>query len=239
MPGFRHAAGGQLVQATDAYVGTLRARIVLADDDGVRARLTASWLVQAGWDHVFVLENAHEGQALEQGPEPSPVFGPDVPGISAEALQAQIDEDAVTVFDLSVSRDYRRAHVPGAIWLSRPHLAEALAEIPDGRTVVLVSPDGVLARFAAADLPGREDLVVLEGGFRALAGRPPAADAGASLRPRTRGCLAAPGRRHQHAGRPDAGLPGLGGRLARADRAGWRQPFPHRLNPDAQARTPC
>ena len=38
------APGGQLVQATDQYAGTLRARIVCVDDKEVRAVMTASWL---------------------------------------------------------------------------------------------------------------------------------------------------------------------------------------------------
>ena len=49
------APGGQLVQATDQYVGTLGARIVLVDDAEVRAVMTASWLRQMGWRDVFVL----------------------------------------------------------------------------------------------------------------------------------------------------------------------------------------
>ena len=50
--------GGQLVQATDHYVGTLAARIVLVDDAEVRAVMTASWLRQMGWQDVFVLVEA-------------------------------------------------------------------------------------------------------------------------------------------------------------------------------------
>ena len=52
------APGGQLVQATDQYVGTLGARIVLVDDAEVRAMMTASWLRQMGWTDVFVLAEA-------------------------------------------------------------------------------------------------------------------------------------------------------------------------------------
>ena len=52
------APGGQLVQATDQYVGTLGARIVLVDDAEVRAVMTASWLRQMGWGDVFVLVEA-------------------------------------------------------------------------------------------------------------------------------------------------------------------------------------
>src|SRR5262245_2204671 len=48
-PGAVSAPGGQLVQATDLYAGTLGARIVLSDDNEVRALMTASWLRQMGW----------------------------------------------------------------------------------------------------------------------------------------------------------------------------------------------
>ena len=52
------APGGQLVQATDTYAGTLGGRIVLSDDNEVRAVMTASWLKQMGWKDVFVLPEA-------------------------------------------------------------------------------------------------------------------------------------------------------------------------------------
>src|SRR5580700_11185206 len=42
------APGGQLVQATDQYVGTFGARIVLVDEAEVRAAMTGSWLRQMG-----------------------------------------------------------------------------------------------------------------------------------------------------------------------------------------------
>ena len=57
-PGAISAPGGQLVQATDQYAGTLGARIVLVDDDEVRAVMTASWLKQMGWQDVAVLPEA-------------------------------------------------------------------------------------------------------------------------------------------------------------------------------------
>jgi rhodanese-related sulfurtransferase len=47
---FRSAPGGQLVQETDVFAPVRGARIVLADQDGVRADMTGSWLAQMGWD---------------------------------------------------------------------------------------------------------------------------------------------------------------------------------------------
>ena len=70
LPGSLSAPGGQLVQATDRYVGVLRARLVLIDDTGVRATMTASWLRQMGWDEVFVLAGGLAGK-LESGPDPA------------------------------------------------------------------------------------------------------------------------------------------------------------------------
>ena len=70
LPGSRCAPGGQLVQETDVFAPVLGARVVLVDDDGVRATMTASWLVQVGGREVAVLENALEVVALETGPEP-------------------------------------------------------------------------------------------------------------------------------------------------------------------------
>lgn len=70
LPGFRNAQGGQLVQETDHYAPVRGARIVLADDLGPRADMTASWLAQLGWD-VLVLDWPGE-IALETGTDGAP-----------------------------------------------------------------------------------------------------------------------------------------------------------------------
>ena len=66
LPGFRHYPGGQLVQETDMAAPVRGARIVLSDDKGVRADMTASWLAQMGWE-VYVLEGGYDG-TLEIAP---------------------------------------------------------------------------------------------------------------------------------------------------------------------------
>lgn len=65
IPGFRSAPGGQLVQETDHFAPVRGARIVLADDLGPRADMTASWLAQMGWE-VCVLDGGFDGP-LEGG----------------------------------------------------------------------------------------------------------------------------------------------------------------------------
>ena len=165
LPGFRNAPGGQLVQATDEYVAVRNARLVLADDEGVRARMTASWLIQMGWEDVFVLEGG-----VGSGPLVTGAWQPTLRGTLADA-KVTTDElatrlDAVTVIDLGPSPAYEQRHIPGALWCVRARLGTALAEIPADDPVVLTSPDGTLARLALDEARslGGHDVQALEGG---------------------------------------------------------------------------
>jgi rhodanese-related sulfurtransferase len=150
VPGAVSAPGGQLVQATDQYVGTLGARIVLIDDAEVRATMTASWLRQMGWSDVFVL--AATGN--ETGWPAPPLLGsaplPEL-RIDCAGLAELMAPDEATIVDLSLSRDYRKSHIPGAWFAIRSRLARALARIAPRGTLVLTSEDGVLAGLAAPE----------------------------------------------------------------------------------------
>ena len=66
IPGFRHYAGGQLVQEIDMAAPVRAARILLTDNMGVRSEMTASWLAQMGWE-TYVLDGGYD-RALEVGP---------------------------------------------------------------------------------------------------------------------------------------------------------------------------
>jgi rhodanese-related sulfurtransferase len=149
VPGALSAPGGQLVQATDQYAGTLHARIVLVDDKQARAVMTASWLRQMGWNEVYVL--VASGQ--EKGYPPNPVLGetPRESAVSAAALNDLLMRTDVTVIDLSLSARYAQTHIRGAWFAIRARLARAFATIKPGGTVVLTSEDGVLAGLAVAD----------------------------------------------------------------------------------------
>src|SRR6516162_8082425 len=114
LPGALMAPGGQLVQETDSWLGVWGARVVLVDDTGVRARMTASWLRRMGWDAV-VLEGGLDGVPLETGAGASdtsrfPLAGPEPATIAPTALAA----DPAVVVDLELSRRHREGHIPGA-----------------------------------------------------------------------------------------------------------------------------
>ena len=96
--GFRHYAGGQLVQEIDMAAPVRGARILLTDNLGVRADMTASWLAQMGWE-TYVLDGGYDG-ALEVGPplvlpkpDPSHRYRRPYEGteVSTSAMQAYLD----------------------------------------------------------------------------------------------------------------------------------------------------
>jgi rhodanese-related sulfurtransferase len=173
LPNSISAPGGQLVQATDRYVGTLRSRIVLIDDTGVRATMTASWLNQMGWPEVAVLDDAFAGAQLERGERKPLVLGFDeaqAQEISPQAL-IQLSAGGANVLDFADSRYYRRHHIPGAWFALRSQLEDALAKLPPAALLVLTSEDGVLGHLAAEETAAKVDVPVkvLAGGTSAWA----------------------------------------------------------------------
>jgi rhodanese-related sulfurtransferase len=147
------APGGQLVQATDQYIGTLGARVVLADDLEVRAAMTSSWLRQMGFAEVYVFAEA----GRETGRPATPVLDGETrreAAIAPEALAELLSRNAATVLDLSLSRNYLAGHIPGAWFAIRTRLARALEKIATEKTIVLTSEDGALAALAVAEAEG-------------------------------------------------------------------------------------
>jgi len=154
--GFLSAPGGQLVQATDTFIAVRRARIVLADTDGVRARATAAWLARIGLE-VFVLDDATPVAAIEIGEAPEHVLGLEqltIDPLDADELADHLRRGAAVVVDVATSRDYRAGHIPCAWFAVRGRLADDAARLPAAALYVLTSPDGVIARLAAAELAG-------------------------------------------------------------------------------------
>jgi rhodanese-related sulfurtransferase len=169
LAGSRHAPGGQLVQATDEYVGVRNSRIVLVDPQRVRSVMTASWLNQMGWDDVYVLEpegaDGFGHAKTEAGPaKPALLEFHEWETLTPRELQG---DQGATVLDLSTSLRFRARHVPGAWWGVRSRLGDANQKLSDAKTLVLTSEDGILAHYAApeaAALWPQATVRVLEGG---------------------------------------------------------------------------
>jgi len=173
-PGAVSAPGGQLVQATDTFAGTLGARVVLSDDRQARALMSGAWLRRMGWQEVYILPEAG-GETGDLAPA---LLG--TPAMDAAIEVAAMPAEA-TVLDLARSPDYRRGHLPNAWFAIRGRLDKALAAIGPTGPVVLTSEDGLLAGLAVPEARKHTEAPVkwLKGGTAAwaAAGRPLSRDA--------------------------------------------------------------
>ncbi|MCC8402680.1 rhodanese-related sulfurtransferase [Paraburkholderia sp. MMS20-SJTN17] len=173
-PGFQGAPGGQLVQETEMFAPVRGARVVLFDDDGVRANMTASWLAQMNIE-VYVADGASAEDLTASGawrgakPQPAPT-----PAIRAGELAALLADPAsdTLVIDVTSSANYVKAHVPGAWWLMRSRLspnADDLRALPDAKQYVITCGSSALASFVAPEIAALtgKPVHVLEGGTAA------------------------------------------------------------------------
>jgi rhodanese-related sulfurtransferase len=167
---FQSAPGGQLVQETDHAAPVRGARIVLADDDGVRANMTASWLAQMGWE-VYVLDGLQSSDFDQTG---------DAESESPVALDAATAEAAIpapqcaawlaagdtVLLDVGASANYVKQHIPGAWFALRSQLAEALTKVPRAKRIIVTCETGLLAPHAIGDLREitQAELYFIEGG---------------------------------------------------------------------------
>ncbi|CAG8930247.1 unnamed protein product [Penicillium salamii] len=161
--GFSNAPGGQLVQATDEWVGVRGARIVLYDTDGVRARMTASWLLQLGWE-VYIFDTVVPG-GLKSPAIPS-WQPPHTGAITVDDLQKV---KGAVVVDLARSPVYRKGHIPGAWFASGPELSRDLKTVTGDGPIVLTSPDGDVAavNLEEARASTQREILYLSGGTAA------------------------------------------------------------------------
>jgi rhodanese-related sulfurtransferase len=161
LPAFAPAPSGQLVQATDQWVGIRHARLVLLDDLGLRAGIAAFWLRQLGYD-VAVARLADALRSLR--PAEAPAFSAAMHGVpAAEALQAMRLGQGRFV-DVRSSRAYRAGHVGGAVWGIRPRLRYLSLE--HGKPVYLIGDEPEVTALAARELHdlGFADVRAVEGG---------------------------------------------------------------------------
>lgn len=163
LAGCAHAPGGQLVQATDHWVGVRHARLVLLDSEGVRAPVIASWLRQLGHE-AYMLEGGIAALAGMKLPSAQAAISPEVKRVTSDKLAALMKQDCVRLIDVRPAMTYRQSHIEQAVWSIRPNIASATAD--NTRAVVLVADDPGIAALAAHDLgeAGIEVAGLLDGG---------------------------------------------------------------------------
>jgi rhodanese-related sulfurtransferase len=151
LPGSVSAPGGQLVQAVDRWVGTRGARLVLVDDTGTRAIMTAHWLKQMGWD-VQILDHVLQGVALETGTGITAESAlPAMPVIEAAEAARWLAQGAAAL-SIEASSAFRKAHPQGAVWGIRSRFDRLPAAVLKADRIVIFGDDEASAALAAVDL---------------------------------------------------------------------------------------
>ena len=147
------------------------ARVILADSDGVRANMTASWLAQMNVE-VYVVDGLTPADFTEEGAAPAvrnAVTPPAVDEISPTDLAILLRSPGTVVLDFTASANYVARHIPGAWFALRGQLADALPSLPEAQRYVVTCGTSVLARFAAPELAALtgKPVQVLTGGTTA------------------------------------------------------------------------
>jgi rhodanese-related sulfurtransferase len=144
-PGASHAPGGQLVQATDQYVAVRNSRIVLSDDNQLRAATTAIRLQDMGHD-VYLLDadarTAESGEQSEGSVRASPADAAAFPHVDVA--------HAMTLLDASPGMSYRDGHIAGARWVTRARLEQL--QLSADEHLLVTGQDEVLLDGVAAEL---------------------------------------------------------------------------------------
>jgi len=151
LPGFLNAPGGQLLQATDQWVGVKGARLILIDAEDVRAPVIAGWLQQAGHQAAVIAGGIAAARNCNWRRRPAAAIAGSPPALlsvpeAAEALR----QDRLRFIDLRPSMSYRQGHIAGATWSIRPRLAAAVTD--KAKTIALIADDPAIAQLAAIDL---------------------------------------------------------------------------------------
>jgi rhodanese-related sulfurtransferase len=122
-----------------------------------------------GWE-VAVLAGGIGQAGTETGMPPRSILGDEpVDTITPAALASSLAQGEAVVVDVDHSMDYRKAHLPGALWAIRPRLADVLPQLPPDTRIVLYSEHETRARLAAIDLKTMTDspVSILAGGREA------------------------------------------------------------------------
>ncbi len=149
LPGAQNTPGGQLIQATDQFVGVRNARIVLYDSDGVRAITVASWLKQMG-HNVAVLQEGIKSKVSLPRIQIDHTLG--LATLKTKDLYQIYQNDSVTMLDIRGSMQYRKSHLPNALWAIRPRLHEIIRGAKE--TILIISDDPALTYGALLELDG-------------------------------------------------------------------------------------
>ena len=149
IPGSRHVLGGQLVQATDLWIGVRGSRSIIMDNEMIRAPMMANWIHQIGYE-VAILNGGVDAMRGVTIPDVLTFKGVQVSPITPESAKRLLEVDGALCVDLRPILSYRRGHIEGATWSIRPRLGQL--GLNTRSSIVLVAEDDKIAALATQRL---------------------------------------------------------------------------------------
>ena len=152
----RNVPGGQLVQATDKYIGVLKSHVIVFDDgDLVRAGMTALWLKKMSYHCYVVNESPKKIKNLNLKLEVNFKIIP-LNLINLENFKNLKDTH---IFDIRNSFDYCKKRIKKSVWTNRFIIKKMPHYI---KSMILVTNDLPKASLIVSDLQDKDPECVVQ-----------------------------------------------------------------------------
>lgn len=146
----RNVPGGQLVQATDKYIGVLKSHVIIFDDgDLVRAGMTALWLKKMSYHCYVVNESPKKIKNLNLKLE---VNFKTIP-LNLINLENFKNLQDTHIFDIRNSIDYCKKRIKKSVWTNRFIIKKMPHHI---KSMILVTNDLPKASLIVSDLQEKD-----------------------------------------------------------------------------------
>ena len=153
----RNVPGGQLIQATDKYIGVLKSHIILFDDgDLVRAGMTALWLKKMNYHCYVVNESPKKIKNLNLRHEVNFKTKP----INLIKLDDLKNLENIHIFDVRNSVDYCNKRIKGSIWTNRLIIKNNLKQ--HIKSIILIADDLPKASLIVSDIKEKDHKSVVQ-----------------------------------------------------------------------------
>ena len=145
----KNVPGGQLIQATDNFIGVQNSRIILVDEgDLIRSSMTASWLKQMGYEvYVFEDDLDYINYFFEKK---SKFVIPKHQIISISEIKSYL---SFNILDTRNSHDYKKLHFKRSKWISRKNLR--FTNFREKRNFLIIFDDLNKAELISKDISSK------------------------------------------------------------------------------------
>ena len=149
--------GGQLIQATDKYIGVWKATVILIDHgDLIRAGTTSFWLKKMGYEVYILKEGLLKAQTLKFTKEIDHKLI-DLDFINLEDL---VKIKKQILYDIRSSKDFCKMRIKNSIWLNRAHLYREKTKTDD--PIIIITDNLEKASLIVQDLKQKDKGAIIK-----------------------------------------------------------------------------